>query len=73
MCQFNAIPGLVQDASSRTGEGLKGSCRLLLELFSEVTWEEKVVDIALIAQGVLVMRANGGIEMVLDLQYLSVS
>lgn len=62
----------MQEVSSHTGEGLKGSCGLLLELFSEVTWEEKVVDVALIAQGVLVMRANGGIKMVLDLQYLLV-
>jgi hypothetical protein len=62
----------VQEVSSHTGEGLKGSCRLLLELFSEVTWEEKVVDVALIAQGVLVVRANGGIEMILDLQNLLV-
>lgn len=30
------------------------------------------MDVALVAQGVLVMRANGGIEMILDLQYLSV-
>lgn len=30
------------------------------------------MDVALVAQGVLVMRTNGGIEMILDLQYLSV-
>jgi hypothetical protein len=52
---------LGQGTSSHTREGLKGSCRLLLELFSEIIREEKVVNIALIAQGVLVMRANWGI------------
>ena len=38
-----------QGTSPHTGEGLKGSCRLLLEFFSEVIREEEVVNVSLVA------------------------
>ena len=43
------ILDLGQETSPHTGEGLKGSCRLLLEFFSEVIREEEVVNVSLIA------------------------
>jgi hypothetical protein len=50
-----------------TRKGLKSSRRLLLQVFADIVRKEKTMHIALIAQKILAVRANGSIKMVLDL------
>ena len=52
---------------SPTWQGLESSCRLLLHFFSKVIWQEEIVHIPLIAQGVLTMGPDRSIKMVLNL------
>lgn len=50
---------------------MKGSCGLLLQLFAEVIGEKEIVDVALVAKGILVMRTNGRVKMILNLPQLA--
>lgn len=51
-----------------TWQCLQGSCSLLLQLFAEVIGKKEVVDIALVSQGILVVRTDWSVQMVLDLK-----
>jgi hypothetical protein len=50
-----------------TRKGLQSSRRFLLQFFSNIVGEEKIMHIALIPQGVLAVRANGSVKVVLNL------
>lgn len=54
-----------------TREGLQGSRRFLLQLFTDFVREKQLMYVALVAQSILVVRANGGVKMILDLEYKS--
>lgn len=49
------------------GDSLQSGCRLFLDFFSEVIWNEKIMDIALIALEILVVGPYRGILVILCL------
>lgn len=54
-------------AVQHTRESLKGSRGFLLQLFAQVVGDKEIMHVALVTQCVLAVRANWGIEMVLNL------
>lgn len=46
---------------------MQGSCSLLLQFLTEVIREKEIVHIALVAQSILIVRADWRVKMILDL------
>lgn len=67
MCLYRQHVHTCTTGARHTRQSLQSSCRFLLQLFTNFVREEKVVHIALISQGVLAVRANWGVHVILDL------